>query len=569
MCGIWAYIELVKDIIDKIKLYQDFMQLKPRGPDMSSFQTIKNLSIGFHRLAIMDPTFHANQPYIIEDGDRTIIFVCNGEIYNFRDLIREHILPIHNNSDCMTIPQLYLKHVKYNSEGKNDLTDFVNLFKNEVKGEFAFLLFEFDKFQNLKQFIGGRDQIGIRPLYYHHPTNYSKGLMFSSEIKGTTSFDDSIIEFEPGTILEIVFDSFGTISTTNKYNFQTIYSIVPHILPISNISEMENTLLKDVRESVIGAVKRRLHADCSIGYLLSGGLDSSLTSSIASKFSDKPINTFCCGLEGTDSTDIKFAKLAAEYIGSRHTEVIFTITEALSMIETVIKTIESYCVTSVRASIPQFLVSKYISENTNIKVLITGEGSDEITSGYLFNYYAPDGNAIHETAKEYVKNVHMYDGRRCDRCVSGVSCEARIPLADPDFIEKYFRIPSEWRHPNYKNCEKWWLRKAFDGLDIVHNSVLWRKKEAFSDGISGNTKSWFEIIRDHIEKLVSDKEFTNNKWNCNTKEEYYYKKIFVKYYGENRLQIIPSSWQPKWNSTGKLNIGFVDPSARTLGIYTK
>ena len=559
MCGIWAFIELTKNTADIVKLFNDFMQLKPRGPDMSSFQTIKNVTVGFHRLALMEPTFHANQPYIIEDGERTIVFVCNGEIYNFKDLIRDHNLPIYNNSDCMTIPRLYLKYVNHNPDGKNHMNDFVKLFKHDIKGEFAFLLFEFDKFQNLKEIVSGRDSIGIRPLYYHHPTIQSTGLVFSSEIKGMRSFDDRVEEFEPGTVLEINFDNFGKIVSTDKYDFKTVYhveSINEHTLHHNKEAEHEltETLLGRVRKSVINSVKRRLVADCTIGYLLSGGLDSSLTASVGAKLSSKPINTFCCGLIGTDSTDIKYARLAAKHIGSRHTEVMF---------------IESHCVTSVRASIPQYLVSKYVSEKTDIKVLITGEASDEVASGYLMNYYAPDAHALHECAKEYVRRVHMYDGRRCDRCISGVSLEARIPLADPEFISTYWTIPAAWRHPNYKNCEKWWLRKAFDGLDVVQHDVLWRKKEAFSDGISGTTKSWFQILQEHIELLVSDEEFAQNKWNSNTKEEYYYKKLFVKHFGEKRLGIIPGNWQPKWNSSGQVITGYVDPSARTLDVYKK
>ncbi len=572
MCGIWAYIELTANTADYAKLFNDFMQIKPRGPDMSSFQTIKNLTVGFHRLAIMDPTFHANQPYIIEDGDRTIIFVCNGEIYNFKDLIRNHNLPIHNNSDCMVIPRLYLKYAKYNPDGRTHLKHFSELFVRDVKGEFAFLLFEFDRLQNLKQVVAGRDSIGIRPLYYHHPTTQSTGLVFSSEIKGMKSFDDHVEEFEPGTVLEINFDNFGKIVSTDKYDFKTVYQVEPineHSLHHIKEAEHELTekLLKQVRDSVVNSVKRRLQADCTIGYLLSGGLDSSLTASIGAKLTNKPINTFCCGLIGTDSTDIKYARLAAKHIGSRHTEVMFTIEEALSMIETVVKTIESHCVTSVRASIPQYLVSKYVSEMTDVKVLITGEASDEVTSGYLMNYYAPDAHALHEGAKEYVRRVHMYDGRRCDRCISGVSLEARIPLADPEFISTYWTIPAAWRHPKYKNCEKWWLRKAFDGFNVVHPEVLHRKKEAFSDGISGTTKSWFQILQEHIETLVSDEEFAQNKWNSNTKEEYYYKKLFVKHFGEKRLGIIPGNWQPKWNSSGQVITGYVDPSARTLDVY--
>ena len=591
MCGIWAFIELIKNTSDYKKLYEDFMNLKPRGPDMSSFQIIKNLTIGFHRLAIMDPAFHANQPYILEDSqNRTIIFVCNGEIYNFKELISEHKLPIDNNSDCMTIPQLYLRYVKYNKMGKNNITEFVELFKYNIKGEFAFLLFEFDENQNLKEIISGRDMIGIRPLYIGIN---KQSIMFSSEIKGMHSFTDSVSEFKPGNINQYYFDESKTFDTFN-YNFRTIYDIIPSNEYLINLEQ----ILTNIRESVINSVKRRLTADKPIAFLLSGGLDSSLTASISAKLLNKPINTYCCGLvsnstvnkdlnninqssirtvnlagelcsQDTESTDIKYARLAATYIKSNHTEVMATMDEALASIETVIKIIETYCVTSIRASVPQYLVSKFVGDNTDAKVIITGEASDEVTSGYLYNYYAPSPQALHNGAKEYVDNIHMYDGRRCDRCVSSVSCEARIPLADPEFISAYWSTPSEWRMPTYKNCEKWLLRKSFESSDIVEPNVLWRRKEAFSDGISGDkTKSWYQIIQDHIETLISDEEFANNNtYNSSTKEEYYYKKIFVKHFGEHRLDIIPGHWQPKWDSNGNIIKEYVDPSARTLDIY--
>jgi asparagine synthase (glutamine-hydrolysing) len=245
----------------------------------------------------------------------------------------------------------------------------------------------------------------------------------------------------------------------------------------------------------------------------------------------------------------------------------FSIEEALSMIETVVQTIESYCVTSVRASIPQYLVSKYVGEKTDARVIMTGEGADEVAAGYLYNYYAPNGEALHNSTMEYVERIHMYDGRRVDRCVAAASCEARIALLDPEFISVYWRIPSEWRMPTYKNCEKWWIRKAFDSTNILNQEVLWRRKEAFSDGISGTTKSWFQILQEHIETLVSDEEFKVNNWNCKTKEEYYYKKIFVKHFGEKRLNVLPGHWMPKWDSSGNEIKEFVDPSARTLNIY--
>jgi asparagine synthase (glutamine-hydrolysing) len=212
-------------------------------------------------------------------------------------------------------------------------------------------------------------------------------------------------------------------------------------------------------------------------------------------------------------------------------------------------------------------VSKHVGDKTDARVIITGEGSDEVASGYLYNYYAPNGDALHQGAQQYVERVHMYDGRRVDRCVSGSSCEARIPLLDPEFVSSYWEIPSEWRMPTYKNCEKWWLRKAFDGTNVLNQEVLWRRKEAFSDGISGTTKSWFQYLQEHIETLVTDEEFNSNKWNCKTKEEYYYKKLFVKHFGEERLNVLPGHWQPKWNSSGEEIKQYVDPSARTLNVY--
>jgi asparagine synthase (glutamine-hydrolysing) len=573
MCGIWAFIEILKSgstsqPVDHSRLFADFMTMKARGPDMTSFTTMKNISVGFHRLAIMDPTFHANQPYIIEDGERTIIFVCNGEIYDFKDLIKENNLPIHNNSDCMTIPLLYLKTVQQNKSGRNNIDKFADLFRTQIKGEYAFIIFEFDRLQNLKEVVAGRDIIGVRPLYLG--VN-EKSVMLSSEIKGMASFEGDVNEFPPGTLRQFVFDSFlGTCSQFAR-TFKEIYEIIPRNYDDEpqNNHIVEAMYLKEVRNSIIASVKRRLVADKPIAFLLSGGLDSSLVAAVAAKLLGQPINTYCCGLIGTDSTDIKYARTVAKHIKSNHTEVMFTVEEALSMIETVIHTIESYCITSVRASIPQYLVSKHVGEKTDARVIMTGEGSDEVAAGYLYNYYAPNGDALHASTLEYVDRIHMYDGRRVDRCVAAASCEARIALLDPEFISVYWRIPTEWRMPTYKNCEKWWIRKAFDNTNILNQEVLWRRKEAFSDGISGTTKSWFQILQEHIDTLVPNDEFKKNTWKCKTKEEYYYKKIFVKHFGEKRLNVLPGHWMPKWDASGKEIKGFVDPSARTLKVYKK
>jgi asparagine synthase (glutamine-hydrolysing) len=582
MCGIWAFIELIKrdKSFDISTLYKDFMAIKPRGPDMSSFQIIKNTAIGFHRLAIMDPTFHANQPYIMEDGDRTIIFICNGEIYNFRDLIREENLIVPNNSDCMTIPKLYIKYTKFNPFGRTDVYNFASLFRNQIKGEFAFVLFEFDRLQNLKQIVAGRDMIGVRPLYWHEASTQSTDLIFSSEIKGTLSYDSEIKEFPPGNIIDITIDSFGKICNVHNFKFETVYhkqfltkENEYEIKRLSSSNQIENYHLNHIRESVINSVKRRLLSDRPIAFLLSGGVDSSLVAAISAKLLSQPINTFCCGMN--EGTDLLYARQVAQHIGSNHKEVFFTPEEGIQAIRDVIYTIESYDTTSIRASAGQYLVCKHIGTKTDARVVMVGEGPDEVCSSYLFNYYAPSGYALDEAAKEYVKKIHMYDGRRADRCISRWGLEGRIAFLDPEFITSYWSVPAEWRMPTYKGIEKWWLRKAFDGMGILPDTVLWRKKEAFSDGVSSKEKSWFQIIQDFIDTQVSDEEFANNnKWNCPTKEAYFYKKTFVEFFGEKRLDIIPHYWQAKFTSDGKVidfdnSFEYTDPSARTLKVYNE
>jgi asparagine synthase (glutamine-hydrolysing) len=560
MCGIWAYIELIKNTADFQKLFNDFMNIKNRGPDLSSFQTIKNLTVGFHRLAIMDPTFHANQPYIMEDNERTIIFVCNGEIYDFKELARKHSLNMTNNSDCMTIPLLYLKYTQFNLYQETDIKDFSELFINDIKGEFAFLLFEFDNLQNLKQVIAGRDQIGVRPLYWHKPIPQSNGIIFCSEMKGMNNFKDSIQEFEPGTIVKLNLDDFGLIKNGETYHFKTVYDLPDDSL---TFFKKDEELLENVRQSVINSIRRRLCADKPIAFLLSGGVDSSLVAAISSKLLGHPIKTYCCGM--TEGTDLLYARKVAQHIGSNHTEVFFTPEEGLKAIQDVIWTTETWDTTTIRASVGQYLVCKHIGTKTDAKVVMVGEGPDEVCSSYLFNYYAPNGEELHKAAEDYVKQIHMYDGRRADRCISRWGLEGRIALLDPEFIKTYWSIPSDKRHPNYMEIEKWWLRHAFTKTDILPFDVLWRKKEAFSDGISGKEKSWFEIIQDHIKTLVTEKEFREKPLGP-TIEAHYYKKVFIKYFGEERLDILPDYWQPRWNAQGKLN-KYVDPSARTLNVY--
>jgi asparagine synthase (glutamine-hydrolysing) len=457
----------------------------------------------------------------------------------------------------MTIPQLYLKYSKFNKYKETDITEFLKLFATEIKGEFSFLIFEFDNLQNLKQIIACRDQIGIRPLYWHKPTKESTKLLFCSEIKGMNNFDGPIQEFEPGTIARIKLDDFGLIQNYDLYDFKTVYT------KISNLEIDETHMLMSVRESVIDAIKRRLCADKPIAFLLSGGVDSSLIAAISAKLLGQPINTFCCGMN--EGTDLLYARKVAKHIGSNHTEVFFTPKEGLEAIRDVIWTTETWDTTTIRASVGQYLVCKHIGTKTDAKVVMVGEGPDEVCSSYLFNYYAPNGKELHDAAKDYVEQIHMYDGRRADRCISRWGLEGRIALLDPEFIKAYWTIPSDLRHPKYMNVEKWWLRQAFAETDILPDEVLWRKKEAFSDGVSGKEKSWFEIIQDHIKTLVTDEEFKENPLGP-TIEAHYYKKVFIEFFGEKRLDILPDYWQPRWGANGKLE-KYIDPSARILSVY--
>ena len=261
----------------------------------------------------------------------------------------------------------------------------------------------------------------------------------------------------------------------------------------------------------------------------------------------------------------------AQKIGSYHTEVIFTPEEGLAVIPDVIRTIESWDTTTVRASVGQYIVSRYISENTDCKVVLVGEGPDEVCSSYLFNWYAPNGKALDDAAKEYVKKIHYFDVKRADRCISRWGLEGRVPLLDPEFIHSYWSLPYEERMPGYRGLEKWWLRKPFEGMDLLPEHVLCRKKEAFSDGISGQT-SWFQIIQQFVADKVTDEEMacaaeTYPYCTPTTKEAYYYRKLFCEYFGTHRQEIIPHYWQPKWDVNGKEINGYVDPSARTLSIY--
>ena len=543
MCGIWATIG--ENTHTASKAHGAFCALAHRGPDAHLFHEYADVSLGFHRLAIVDPRASSNQPFVYElPNGHTLIALCNGEIYNYKELFaRMHPTPQDSHSDCAVIPHLY-------QLANGDLAAFSAAMHN-VRGEFAFLLFEFTEHMRLHKVIAGRDEIGIRPLYMQN------GKAFSSEMKGLDPNKGHIREFPPGEIWFIPFEEIMGAQLAQRATIRRIDRIMPMVAS-------EAYHLSRVRTAVLNSVRRRLTADRPIAFLLSGGVDSSLVAALSSRILGRSIRTFCCGMEG--GTDLAYARKVAAHIRSEHTEVIFTPEEGLAAIDDVIRTVESWDITTIRASVGQYLVSKWVGEHTDARVLLVGEGPDEVCSSYLFNWYAPSAEALDQAARDYVENIHYYDVKRADRCVARWGLEARVPLLDPEFIEAYWAIPAAERMPQAHEMEKWWFRKAFKG--VLPAEVLWRKKEAFSDGVSSQTTSWFQTIQKWVEERVSNEEFaaraeTYPVHTPPTKEALYYRKVFESFY-PNQVEAIPGYWQPKW-----ANDGYVDPSARVLSVYPK
>jgi asparagine synthase (glutamine-hydrolysing) len=550
MCGIWALID--KDTKDKtlIKNYLNyFWNIQHRGPDNSHLETFSNVYIGFHRLAIMDTSFKSNQPYVIQDKNQTIVFVCNGEIYNYKELDKKYDLNV-GTSDCLVIPKMFIK------------TGFLE--PEELKGEFAFMMYIFDHMGMLQEYYICRDLIGIRPLYVGTNDNIK---IYSSEMKGIPN-NFKIKEFNPGHIEHVYCNAF-------KYT-EYMIPIKTYKILYSNKNDYnlsEKVQLNLIRESVYNSIKRRLDADRPIAFLLSGGVDSSLVASISARILGQPIRTFCCGMEG--STDMIMARKVAEHIGSNHTEIIFTKEEALDAIDDVINTIESWDTTTIRASVGQYIVSRYIGTKTDCRVVMVGEGPDEVCSSYLFNYYAPSSEELDNCSKEYVKNIHMYDGRRADRCTARWGLECRIPFLDPEFIKNYWSISAEDRMPKNERMEKYMLRKAFDGMNLLPDEILWRKKEAFSDGVSSKEDSWHTIIHKYCdEKLkynIEHHNFINKDMfqyiKPKTNEALWFRYLYENKFGSNNCNIIPNYWQPKWDKDGNEIKEYIDPSARVLDVY--
>jgi asparagine synthase (glutamine-hydrolysing) len=410
-----------------------------------------------------------------------------------------------------------------------------------------------------------RDPFGIRPLFYGYDD--SKNLYFSSEIKQISDIIKQPSQFPPG--------HFSIIQSQNII-FSYRYFSLPSSLISNPLNVDFNDILLNIYESLYNSVEKRVNnCERNIACLLSGGLDSSLICALVAKITKKPIQTYSIGLQGAE--DLKYAKMVSQHIGSIHTEIIVSEQDFLDAIPTVIDRIESYDTTTVRASVGNYLVSKYISTHSDAKVIFNGDGSDELTGGYIYFLNAPSLIDFDFECKRLLQNIHYFDVLRSDRTISTNGLEARTPFLDKTFVSQYLSIPTYIRNPksdfwkekiqidgtitNDYIMEKLLLRYSIYKMDplLLPHDILWRKKEAFSDGVSSKKKSWYEIIQEDVvnKDIKYDDSIIINP--ATTTEQKYYRSIFEKKY-PNLGNIIPYFWMPKWCDAK-------DSSARTLKIY--
>lgn len=495
-----------------------------RGPDDSRIIDTGKGLLGFHRLAIMGLTDKGMQPF----EHKGSYIVCNGEIYGFArikaDLISKGYI-FESDSDCEILLPMYREYG----------TDMFGM----LDAEYALIIYDGDT----QEFIAARDPIGIRPLYYGYDR---KGvIVFASEAKNLTELTDRIMPFPPGHYYKDgKFIPYCDIAAVDTYT-------------CSDLDE----ICSNIHDKLAAGVDKRLIADAKVGFLLSGGLDSSLVCAIAARKSKEPIRTFAIGMS-EDAIDLKYAKQVADYIGSEHTEVIITRDDVIENLESVIALLGTYDITTIRASMGMYLVCKYIHENTDIRVLLTGEISDELF-GYKYTDFAPSAAEFQKEAQKRIRELHMYDVLRADRCISVNSLEARVPFGDLDFVKYVMSIDPEKKLNKYGKG-KYLLRRAFEG-DYLPHDILYREKAAFSDAVG---HSMVDDLKQYAENCYTDAEF---KTNCEkytfakpfTKESLLYREIFEKYY-PGQAEMIVDFWMPnkEWDGC-KVN----DPSARVLSNY--
>jgi len=520
MCSIMGYC--TKEA-DRALFEKGFLETISRGPDDSRIVDTGNGLLGFHRLAIMGLHPEGMQPFEL-DGSYV---VCNGEIYGFEKIKAElsRNYRFVSGSDCEILLPMYREYG-------------IGMFAM-LDAEYAMILYD----AKTGEYIAARDPIGIRPLYYGY--DQKGAILFASEAKNLVGMTDSIMPFPPGHYYKdgkfVCYRDMTKVSEVCKDDLETV--------------------CKNIHDKLVTGVEKRLVADAKVGFLLSGGLDSSLVCAIAQKKSAAPIRTYAIGMTG-DAIDLKYAKQVADYIGSDHTEVIMTKEDVLSSLEGVIHLLGTYDITTIRASMGMYLLCKWIHENTDIRVLLTGEISDELF-GYKYTDFAPSAEEFQKESQKRIHELHMYDVLRADRCISVNSLEARVPFGDLDFVEYVMSIDPA-KKMNVYNKGKYLLRHAFEG-DYLPQEILYREKAAFSDAVG---HSMVDYLKMYAEEKYTEEEFKEacKKYSYATpftKESLLYREIFEKYY-PGQAEMVVDFWMPNKSWEG-CNVN--DPSARVLSNY--
>jgi asparagine synthase (glutamine-hydrolysing) len=517
MCGIIGVFDLKQSSVDlRPQVLLMSKKVRHRGPDWSGIYCCEKAILAHERLAIVDPASGA-QPIISEDGN--LILTVNGEIYNHLEL-RKQLKKDYNfrtQSDCEIILALY------SEKGVN--------FINDLNGIFAFALY--DKLNDT--YLIARDHMGIVPLYKGWDKHGN--FFVASELKSLEGICPRIEVFSPGNYLY-------SKDEIEKEWYQPEWTSFEDV-------KMNKSDMVLLRKALEDSVHRQLMSDVPYGVLLSGGLDSSIISAVAKKFSAMRIesqdlkeawwprlHSFAVGLKG--SPDLASAQKVADHIGTVHHEVVFSIQEGLDAIPDVIYHLETYDVTTVRASTPMYLLARVI-KSMGVKMVLSGEGADEIFGGYLYFHKAPDAKAFHEETVRKLGKLHLYDCLRANKSLAAWGIEGRVPFLDKEFMEIAMRLNPADKMAGGGRMEKWILRKAFE--DILPESVVWRQKEQFSDGVGYN---WIDTLKEMVSEKITDSQMATAKFRFPinpplSKEEYYYRSIFSEHFpSDSAASCVPS-----------------------------
>ena len=517
MCGIVAVFDLKVNYMElRASVLKMSKKIRHRGPDWSGIFYCEKAILAHERLSIVDPK-SGKQPLYSKDGN--LILAVNGEIYNHQEIRKryENSYEFLTHSDCEVILPLY------RDKGPE--------FLEELNGIFAFALYDKEK----DCYFIARDHIGINPLYIGWDS--FGNFYVASELKALEGVCNKIQEFLPGHYL---YSREGVMTKWYKRDWMDYAAV-----------EKNETSIEDLKVALEAAVHRQLMSDVPYGVLLSGGLDSSVVSAIAKKFAPRRIesedttdawwpqlHSFAVGLEG--SPDLAAARKVAAHIGTVHNEINFTVQEGLDAIRDVIYHIETYDVTTIRAATPMYLLARVI-KSMGVKMVLSGEGADEIFGGYLYFHKAPDPKAFHEETVRKISKLHLYDCLRANKSLAAWGVEGRVPFLDKEFMDVAMRLNPKDKMINKERMEKWVLRKAFE--DYLPASVAWRQKEQFSDGVG---YSWIDTLKALASKEVSDEQLANAKYRFPinpppTKEEYFYRSIFAEHFpSDSAASCVPS-----------------------------